>query len=271
MMELGLLTGGSEELVNQLNVGGILPALLVALFSWFLSGLLSRFFDSLGERFSSRRLLLKQVSVFSRFLLVIVTLLWIISLIFELSGQGLSLLVGLVFFAFSFSSKDLVASLMSGIILLFDRPFQVGDRISFDGVYGEVLEIGLRSVRIVDLDDNLISIPNNQFLQSKVSSANAGNLDQLCVMTFYIGNSQDHHLAMKLVRESVASSRFVYCDQPIKVLLKDTIVGQNSSKIITKITAKAYVIDGRYESAFMSDVHIRVKDAFREAQILLDE
>ena len=38
MMELGLLTGGSEELVNQLNVGGILPALLVALlvgFVWF--------------------------------------------------------------------------------------------------------------------------------------------------------------------------------------------------------------------------------------------
>ena len=65
-----------------------------------------------------------------------------------MSGQGLSLLVGLVFFAFSFSSKDLVASLMSGIILLFDRPFQVGDRISFDGVYGEILEIGLRGVQI---------------------------------------------------------------------------------------------------------------------------
>jgi small-conductance mechanosensitive channel len=270
MMELGLLTGGSEELVNQLNVGGIFPALLVALLSWFLSGLLSRFFDSLGERWISRRLLIKQVSVFLRFLLVIVTLFWMISLVFELSGQGISVLIGLVFFAFSFSSKDLVASLMSGIILLFDRPFQVGDRISFDGVYGEVLEIGLRSVRIVDLDDNLISIPNNQFLHSQVSSANAGNLDQLCVMTFFIGNQQDHHAAMKLVRESVASSRFVYCDKPITILLKDTVVGEYASKIMTRITAKAYVIDGRYESAFISDVNIRVKDAFRKAQISIE-
>ena len=267
MMELGLLTGGSEELVNQLHVGGIIPAILVAILGWFLSGLLSRFLDSLGEKWITKRLVLKQVSVFLRFLIMILTLFWIISLVFELSGQGLSLLMGLVIFAFSFSSKDLVASLMSGIILLFDRPFQVGDRISFDGVYGEVLEIGLRSVRIVDLDDNLISIPNNQFLNAKVSSANAGNLDQLCVMKFYIGHQQDYHLAMKLVREAVASSRFVYCEKPITVLMKETTVGTSSFRIMIIITAKAYVIDGRYESAFASDVHVRVKDAFRLAQI----
>ena len=269
-MELGLLTGGTEELVNQLNIKGIIPAILVIVFGWFSAGVLSRFLDSLGEKWITRRLLLKQVSVFSRFLIMIVTLFVVISLVFELSGQGLSLLVGLVVFALSFSSKDLVASLMSGIILIFDKPFQVGDRISFDGVYGEVLEIGLRSVRVVDLDDNLISIPNNQFLNAKVSSANAGNLDQLCVMTFYIGAQQDHHLAMTLVNEAVASSRFVYCDKPIAVLMKQVPLGQSNVKMMTQITAKAYVIDGRYESAFGSDVHLRVKDAFQKANIGYD-
>lgn len=270
MMELGLLTGGSEELFNQLNIGGIFPAILVILSSWFFSGILSRFFDSLGEQWTSRRLLFKQASVFTRFLIMLLALFWVISLVFEVSGQGLSLIIGLVVFAFSFSSKDLVASLMSGIILLFDRPFQVGDRISFDGVYGEVLEIGLRSVRIVDLDDNLISIPNNQFLNSKVSSANAGNLDQLCVMKFFIRTDQDHHQAMTLVNEAVASSRFVYCDKPISVLMEETIVGQSMPRLMIQITAKAYVIDGRYECKFTSDVHIRVKDAFRAANILHD-
>ena len=270
MMELGLLTGGSEELVNQLNLRGVLPAIILILVGWFLSGLLSRFLDSLGEKWSSRRLIIKQLSVFSRFLIMILTLFAAISFIFELSGQGLSLLVGLIVFALSFSSRDLVASLMSGIILLFDRPFQVGDRIAFDGVYGEVLEIGLRSVRIVDLDDNLISIPNNQFLNAKVSSANAGNLDQLCVMTFYIGPEQDHHLAMTLVNEAVASSRFVYCDKPISIFMQQVVLGQSNARLMIQITAKAYVIDGRFESHFDSDVHLRVKDAFEQAKIGYD-
>ena len=97
MMELGLLTGGSEELVNQLNIKGIIPAIIVILLSWFISGLLSRTLDSLGEKLITRRLLFKQLSVFSRFLIMILTLFAVISLIFELSGQGLSLLADVFF------------------------------------------------------------------------------------------------------------------------------------------------------------------------------
>ena len=45
-----------------------------------------------------------------------------------------------------FATKDLVASLVAGLLVMFDRPFQVGDRVWFGGEYGDVLAIGLRSV-----------------------------------------------------------------------------------------------------------------------------
>ena len=268
MMEFGLLND-SEELLNQFNIGGVLPAIVILLSAWLISYMISRFLDSLGEKWVTKRLILKQIAITLRFSILLASFFWTITFIFELSEKGISLFVGLIFFAFSFSSKDLVASLMSGIILLFDRPFQVGDRISFDGVYGEVKEIGLRSVRIVDLDDNLISIPNNQFLQTKVSSANAGSLDQLCVMTFYIEKEKNHNIAMKLIREAVSSSRFLYCEKPIAIYLKEVIVGRGESKVMLQITAKAYVIDGRYESAFISDVHVRIRNASFERKITL--
>jgi hypothetical protein len=73
---------------------------------------------------------------------------------------------------------------------------------------------------------------------------------------------------MTLVNEAVASSRFVYCDKPVNVFMEETIVGESMPRLMIKITAKAYVIDGRYECSFGSDVHIRVKDAFRVANIL---
>lgn len=268
MIEAGLISGGTQEFIELLNVGGIIPAILLTALSWFVSGVINRFLNSFGERFTSKRLLIKQVSVFIRFLILGLTLFWVASLVFELSGEGLSFLIGLVLFGVSLSSKDLIASLMSGVILLFDKPFQVGDRIAFDGIYGEVVEIGLRSVRIVDLGDNLISIPNNQFLNAKVSSANAGNLEQMCVMDFYIGPTQDYHLAMKIVYESVAASSYVYCSKKIEVYMQESPMGTMPQKIMINITAKAYVIDGRYECSFVSDVHVRVKDAFRNSNIV---
>jgi len=52
-----------------------------------------------------------------------------------------------------------VAVLVAGLLLLFDRPFRVGDRVSFNDVYGEIVSIGLRTVRLQTLDDNLVT-PN---------------------------------------------------------------------------------------------------------------
>ena len=73
-----------------------------------------------------------------------------------------------------FALKDLLSSIVAGLIILVDRPFQVGDRVTFDGWYGEITHIGLRSVRLLTLDDTQVTIPNNKFLTDLVASGNAG-------------------------------------------------------------------------------------------------
>ncbi len=65
------------------------------------------------------------------------------------------------FVAFAIGEKDIAASLLSGLIVMFDRSFQVGDRIKFDGIYGDVLSIGVRSTRVRTLDDSLVTVPNS--------------------------------------------------------------------------------------------------------------
>ncbi len=93
--------------------------------------------------------------------------------------------------AIGFSLKDLVASLFAGIILLFDRPFQVGDRVTFGNTYGEITSIGLRAVRLQTLDDNLVTIPNSRFIVDPVASGNAGELDMMVVMPFHLALNAD--------------------------------------------------------------------------------
>ena len=65
--------------------------------------------------------------------------------------------------AIGFSLKILFLQWWQDFILLFDRPFQVGDRVSFNDLYGEIKSIGLRTVRLQTLNDDIVTIPNNKF------------------------------------------------------------------------------------------------------------
>ncbi len=228
---------------------------------WIGLVLINRALDDLGERFTDRRLLFKKISAFLQFVAYAVLAILVGTTVLRVQGEVLFALAGTLGLAIGFAGKDLLASLFAGVILLLDEPFQVGDRIAFGGYYGEVTEIGLRSVRLVTLDDNLVTIPNSAFLTESVASANAGALDCMVVLDFYVGAAEDFARARRVVAEVTATSRYVYLEKPVVTLVSDQFLGE---RFVTVIRVKAYVFDARYEKAFGSDVTERVKLAFAE-------
>jgi small-conductance mechanosensitive channel len=245
-----------------------LPFAVMVIAIAFVGGrIAARSLDSLGERINERRLLFKQVSAITRFVVLISATILVATSLFQFSSEALLAVSGSAAVAIGFAFKDLLASLMAGLILLFDRPFQVGDRIHFDGTYGEVVEIGLRTVRVATLDDNMVSIPNHRFLNDVVSSANAGSLHQMCVFPFWVGCHEDIRAAKRIVTEATASSRYVYVDKPITVSVREGPVPGGAERFAVEIKIKAYVFDGRYETDFGTDVTERVKAAFSESGI----
>jgi small-conductance mechanosensitive channel len=222
--------------------------------------------DRMGEGQAKRRLLFKKVQSFTRLGIFIVCGYLLVMTFFGGDGDNKALigLGGTLAVAIGFALKDTASSLMSGILILIDQPFQVGDRVAFGDTYGEVKEIGLRSVRIVTLDDNEVSIPNNKFLTEAVASANSGALDMMVVIKFHIAVTEDFELAKRLVYEACVTSKYVFLHKPVVINVKDEVTAITYA---TTISAKAYVIDARYETAFITDVTERVKRAFREHQI----
>lgn len=246
---------------DKLVVGALIIAFAV-LFSKFLTRLLDRW----GEGTARRRLLLKRVASIARFGIFIAASALVITNVFNLSDDAMLALGGTLAVTVGFALKDTAASLISGILILIDQPFQVGDRISFGGTYGEVQEIGLRSVRVVTLDDNLVSIPTNKFLTDSVASGNAGALDMMVVVDFHIALDADFDLAMQLARESTVTSKYVFLNKPVVVLVGESVIGE---ELTTRVRVKAYVMDARFESKFASDVTAKTKRAFRDAGIAL--
>jgi small-conductance mechanosensitive channel len=243
---------------------GIPYAVLILLATITLGHFTTSSLGRLGQRFADRRLLIQQVSSFARFMIYLVGCTGAIAAILNLRREVLIALAGTAAVSVGFALKDFLASIVAGVIILVDRPFQVGDRVSFDGYYGEIRHIGLRSVRLVTLDDTQITIPNNKFLTDSVASGNAGDVQMMIQMDFYIGLDQDVIRAKQIVAEALTTSRYIALDRLWKVLVSSVV---EQSYIAIRLRAKAYVIDVRFETDFESDVCERVFSAFHECGV----
>ena len=241
--------------------GGIGTSLALVALAWLVLKLADNLVKELSKAFADSRLFIQRLNAFFRFFVYILVVVGIILLSFDFSPEVLAVIGGGVAVAVGFATRDLLASLVAGIMIVFDRPFQVGDRVSFGGQYGDILQIGLRSVRLRTLDDSVVTIPNNLLLNEVSSSANFGVLDMQIDTDFYIGVDQDATLASALVREAAVLSRFVHLPKPILVNVEQV---QLAATVALRIRLKAYVLDTLYEKRFATDVTLRVLDAFAE-------
>ena len=251
-------------LPHMIRWSGVALSLVIVLGAWLLLRFTGRLVDNLGEAFADKRLLFQKLNTFLQFTVYLVATISAVLLSFRVSTQVLAVLGGTMAVAIGFALKDLAASVVAGVMMLFDRPFQVGDRVTFGGEYGDVTSLGLRSVKLRTLDDNTVTIPNNVFLTNVTSCGNYGVLDMQVVVDFHIGLDQDVRQAMDLVREATAISRYVYLAKPIEVVMSQIVTGD---LVALRVRLKAYVLDTRFEKAFETDVTLRVLEAFEQAGI----
>lgn len=256
---------GTGGLMQSFNPEAVPYALAWILGSYVAMRFTRRILRSLSERMATHRLTIKQLDTLLSFFVYLAAFVLAITSLFTLSSEVLLALSGTIAVTAGFALKDVATSFMAGLSILITKPFQVGDRIRFGQYYGEVKEIGLRTVRLVTLDDNLVTIPTNSFLTDPVASANAGQLDCMVLMTYYIPQSADHRRAREIVEEAVLASKYLFLGKPIDTLIDTKLTAKGT--VLVEIVAKAYVYDARQEKAFASDVTDRVLHKFRTEAI----
>lgn len=254
-----------DQLTNMIRWSGVLTSIVVIFGAWLAIRFINDSVERLSKQFANRRLLLHKVATILQFVIYVSTGAAVLLLSFVLDAGVLAVIGGTVAVSVGFAVKDVVASFIAGIMIMIDRPFQVGDRISFGDQYGDVTAIGLRSVRVVTLDDNVVTIPNNKFINDITSCGNYGALDMMVVMDFHIGVDQDVAVARSIVNEAAITSRYVYLPKPVVVLVTQVIIG---NYVAIRLRLKSYVLDTKYEKAFETDVNLRVLGAFREHKIM---
>ncbi|KTD51394.1 mechanosensitive ion channel MscS [Legionella quinlivanii] len=124
---------------------------------------------SISKRFSRHHALL-----ISRIVFYIILGLFAVSSLQHL-GFKLGVLLGaagIFTVAISFASQTAASNLISGIFLLFEHPFKVGDTIELKGINGVVESIDLLSTKLRTSDNKLIRIPNEVLIKSELANLN---------------------------------------------------------------------------------------------------
>jgi small-conductance mechanosensitive channel len=82
--------------------------------------------------------------------------------------SALGILAGAIGVGIGFGLQNITNNFISGLIILFERPIKIGDRIEVNDVNGDVVKISARSTMVITNDNITIIVPNSQFIDSPV-------------------------------------------------------------------------------------------------------
>lgn len=112
--------------------------------------------------------------------------------------QNFAVIAGALSIGIGFGLQNIVNNFISGLILLFERPVKIGDRVDIDGERAVVRKIGLRSTVIETYNQAEIIVPNSQLISEKVTNLTLSNTTTRIVLSVgaAYGEDMDHVLAI---------------------------------------------------------------------------
>ena len=240
-----------QSITDVISISKVVWAILLLIGSWVVIRFTSRILEILAERSTSYRITIKSFIPVIKIAGWLTVAFVVVAGIFKPPAATVLAFSASIGVAVGFASQDILKNIFGGIMILFDRPFKSGDKIDVGGYYGEVVEIGLRSTRIVTPDDNLVSIPNSEIMNSSVSNANAGESNCQVVAEIYLPINADTTKCRLIATQAAKVSKYVYLNKPITIVFANEFKDHRS---LLKMKIKAYVLDIRDEFKFKSEM-----------------
>lgn len=191
---------------------------------------------------------------------------FIISAILAVIAMGvdlsnLAVIAGALSVGIGFGLQDVIKNLVSGIIILFERPFKVGDWVILGGEEGKIKQINIRSTELETWTKRSVIIPNATLISSSLVNLTHGNNSQRQSVVVGVSYDSDVDKVTALLMECAKSHRKVLKNPAPMVLFKD--FGASS----LDFELRYYVADVRIDWGINSDIRYAILKRFREEGI----
>lgn len=252
------------------TLGTIYGLLVIVLLVWVAYQIFRRVLIAYGKRVARRTKstlddrLIPVIDKIGAVVIVIVGFVFIVQyfgydITFFIAGLGV---LGLII---AFAAQDTLSNFFSGIHIMLDRPFAVGDRLVLEsGEVCRVIDVGLRSTRLYDLSDhNTIILPNNKVASMKILNQTRPDERARARVDVGVGPGSDAKKVEEILLEVVNSHPNVLKDDDLKPFVRFLDFGESSSNFMVKCWVDDLVNQGKVES----DVRAEIERRFAEEGI----
>ena len=174
--------------------------------------------------------------------------------------SSLTILLGALGVGIGFGLQNVTNNFVSGIIILFERPIKVGDRIEVASVAGNVIKISMRATTIITNDNISIIVPNSEFISSTV--INWSHTDRNVRFNFPVGVAykEDPEKVKNLLLEVAGENEGVLKNPGPDVLFND--YGDSSLNFNLRVWTSRYIDrPGVLKSQLYYEIFKRFKEA----------
>ena len=174
---------------------------------------------------------------------------------------GLTMIFGLLSVGIGFGLQNVTSNFIAGLILLFERPIRVGDRISVGDTEGNVSAINMRATTVQSLKNISIIVPNSEFIASNVVNWSHGDPKIRLDIEVGVSYGSDIDLVIKALREVAEAHPRVRTDPRPDVLLNK--FGDSSWDMELRV----WIDEPRRLYVIRSEINIAIVRKFREYNI----
>ena len=230
-----------KQWLNQLYIAIFVITATIIL--WRLLDLLVEWYQNEVEpdRASTQKdTLLLLLHRLARVLLISLSLIMLLSL-YNINVNALIAALGVGGLAISLGAQDTLSNIISGVMIMLDQPFRVGDRIEIQGLgtWGDVVDIGLRSTRIRTRDNRLVIVPNNSISTDQIVNYTYPDPQYRIQIEIGVGYGQDIEKVRKIIIETVRQVDGVLPDKPVDALYVE--MGESAMTFRARWWIESYV------------------------------
>jgi len=115
--------------------------------------------------------------------------------------SSLAVVFGLLSVGIGFGLQNVTSNFISGLIILFERPISVGDRVMVNEIEGDVTEINIRSTMIQTVNNVSIIVPNSEFVSKDVVNYSHGDTSYRLDVNVGVAYGSDLDTVLKAMKE----------------------------------------------------------------------
>lgn len=194
----------------------------------------------------------------TRYMLMFIGLMIIVQAV-GINLTTLNVIAGAVGIGIGFGLQNIASNFISGLIILFERPIKVGDRIVVGDVEGDVVEIGARSTTVVTNNNIAIIVPNSNFIAEPVVNWKYTNTKVRFEIPVGVAYGSDVRLVEKLLLEVAQENPDVLSNPPPDVCFRE--FGDSSLNFILRVWNQNQV---HRKLVLFSALNFAIHDKFKQ-------